>query len=295
MHIFDVVSPSESETDVESSSRGSGNEDKDVLENNEGIDGYGQKTSGTMVLFYERLTDSASLPLQRISFALRKLKDFDAKTILELGCGDLSNGIKWIRMIKEFTSITGVDIDPFELGNGIDFALEGTEYPQRIRVFTGDLTEPCKDWLPPPEHNNPPDAVLCLEVLEHLESNPLRDLPKAVFGMLQPSVAIFTTPNKDYNIVLRRIFGRLTYQDKFRHWDHKFEWTREEFRNWCTQVEEQYPEYSYELEDTGTVFGTLPEEILDHGRCSSVATFVRDSTKPLRYVDWPQTHAERFL
>lgn len=128
-----------------------------------------------------------------------------------------------MRMIKEFTSITGVDIDPFELGKGIVFALEGTEYPQRIRVFTGDLTDPCRDWLPPPEHNKPPDAILCIEVLEHLERKPLRDIRKAVFGMLQPGVAIFTTPNKDYNIVLRRIFGQLTYQDKFRHWDHKFE------------------------------------------------------------------------
>jgi len=156
------------------------------------------------------------MPLQRISYALRQLKHYDAKTILELGCGNLSNGIKYIRMCDEFTSITGVDIDPIELEKGVTYMLEGTEYPRRIRVFTGDLTKPSKEWLPSP-HDKPPDAVVCLEVLEHLEEGTLIELPEAIFGMLQPGIAIISTPNEDYNIVLRRIFGKLSFNDKFRH------------------------------------------------------------------------------
>lgn len=308
MPVFKSATPPESETDSEtvSSDHDERLSNQDTLEHKEDdnedlvfhadIDGCGQQTPGTLVPFFERLNETASLPLQRISFALGKLKHYGAKTILELGCGDLSNGIKYLRMFKQLRSITGVDIDIFELAKGMAFALEGTTWPPRIRIFEGDATEPCKEWLPPPSSDNkPPDAVLCIEVLEHLESKPLNDLPEAVFGMLQPDVAIFTTPNKDYNIVLRRIFGQLTFEDKFRHWDHKFEWSREEFREWCNKVVKQYPEYCYLLEDTGVVLGTLPDEILDHGRCSSVATFERDSTKPLRHVDWTGNKANLFL
>ena len=48
--------------------------------------------------------------------------------------------------------------------------------------------------------------------------------------MLQPIVVIITTPNSDFNIDFPLPPG------KFRHPDHKFEWSTEEFKRFCTGV-----------------------------------------------------------
>jgi len=139
MTVFEPGTPTESEAESETVSCDhdeqlsdqdaidhKGDDDEELVFQAD-IDGCGQQTPGTPVPFFERLNEKASLPLQRISFVLGKLKHYGAKTILELGCGDLSNGIKYLRMFKQFTSITGVDIDLFELAKGVSFALEGTE------------------------------------------------------------------------------------------------------------------------------------------------------------------------
>ena len=61
--------------------------------------------------------------------------------------------------------------------------------------------------------------------IEHLEPAVLEAMPAAVFGCLSPKVAIVTTPNVEFNVMFPDLQG-------FRHWDHKFEWTRSEFEEW---------------------------------------------------------------
>ena len=52
-----------------------------------------------------------------------------------------------------------------------------------------------------------------------------------------------------------------------RHWDHKFEWSRAEFRDWVSAVVTRYPEYS-ELE-----FDGVGVTDTDHGPASQIVTF----------------------
>jgi len=246
---------------------------------------------------YERNinSDAAGLPDQRIAFVSKILRLNGVKSILELGCGDMSNGIKQLRSVEQFTSITGVDIDSLELKRGVPYALGVSGKPKKVRVFVGDATIPCREWLPPPTHDKPPDAVISLEVVEHLHSKTLSNFPKAIFGVIQPRLTILTTPNADFNVVLRRVFGELSFKNKFRHWDHKFEWNRFEIKEWCQRVVKLYPEYKFKVEDTGIIPGTTRSDIRTYGRCSSVVTFVRDPTKPLRPVKWGETKADIFL
>ena len=61
--------------------------------------------------------------------------------------------------------------------------------------------------------------------IEHLEAPVLSQLPYSLFGVLNPKVIILTTPNADFNVLFPDLTG-------FRHWDHKFEWTRMEFNSW---------------------------------------------------------------
>jgi len=61
--------------------------------------------------------------------------------------------------------------------------------------------------------------------IEHLEAPVLDQFPAALFGKLNPRVVILSTPNSDFNVLFPTMTG-------FRHWDHKFEWSRREFRTW---------------------------------------------------------------
>ena len=46
-----------------------------------------------------------------------------------------------------------------------------------------------------------------------------------------PGTVILTTPNREYNVNYEKL-----EEDKLRHGDHRFEWTREEFRLWTEHV-----------------------------------------------------------
>lgn len=61
--------------------------------------------------------------------------------------------------------------------------------------------------------------------IEHLEVEDLGKLEDVLFGFMAPKAAVISTPNADFNILLPKT-------QKFRHPDHKFEWSREEFQSW---------------------------------------------------------------
>lgn len=61
--------------------------------------------------------------------------------------------------------------------------------------------------------------------IEHLIPEHLEKMPAVIFGQLSPTVVIVTTPNAEFNVLFPNLEG-------FRHWDHKFEWTRQEFQDW---------------------------------------------------------------
>lgn len=51
-------------------------------------------------------------------------------------------------------------------------------------------------------------------------------VPHTVFGFIKPKVAIFTTPNVEFNVLFPNFYTQ------FRHDDHKFEWNRKQFEEW---------------------------------------------------------------
>lgn len=61
--------------------------------------------------------------------------------------------------------------------------------------------------------------------IEHLDPPVLEQVPAAVFGAMQPKTVIVTTPNSEFNVLFPDFRG-------FRHPDHRFEWTRSQFREW---------------------------------------------------------------
>ena len=75
------------------------------------------------------------------------------------------------------------------------------------------------------------NAAAIIEVIEHLDPNRLKAFERVVFQFSKPKVVVLTTPNKEYN----QLFETMAL-DSFRHADHRFEWTRKEFRDWAENV-----------------------------------------------------------
>jgi 3' terminal RNA ribose 2'-O-methyltransferase Hen1 len=75
------------------------------------------------------------------------------------------------------------------------------------------------------------DAAVLMEVIEHLDPGRLPALEQVVFGQARPATVVVTTPNAEYN----RHFAGLA-PGAMRHGDHRFEWTRAEFRDWAARV-----------------------------------------------------------
>ncbi|XP_049804130.1 small RNA 2'-O-methyltransferase [Schistocerca nitens] len=106
------------------------------------------------------------------------------------------------------------------------------------------------------------DIFVCIEVIEHLFPETLESVPYTVFGFMKPQIAIFSTPNRDINI----LFDMRT---PFRDEDHKFEWSRMQFKCWGNNIVQRYPEY--EVSYYG--IGKGPEGAESLGCCSQLALF----------------------
>jgi 3' terminal RNA ribose 2'-O-methyltransferase Hen1 len=75
------------------------------------------------------------------------------------------------------------------------------------------------------------DAAVLMEVIEHVDPGRLPALERAVFGFAAPANVIVTTPNAEYNVHFETLQA-----GAMRHRDHRFEWTRAEFRTWAQRV-----------------------------------------------------------
>lgn len=101
--------------------------------------------------------------------------------------------------------------------------------------------------------------ILC-EVIEHIDEFRLPKVMDTILNEYQPKVLIITTPNREYNSVY-------DMEEHFRHNDHRFEWTREEFYNWCSNRVDNYP---YKL-----IFDGIGEEHELYGFPTQMCMFVR--------------------
>jgi len=75
------------------------------------------------------------------------------------------------------------------------------------------------------------DGAAVVEVVEHLDPERLGAFERSIFEFAQPGTVALTTPNIEYN----RLFKSLP-MGRFRHPDHRFEWTREDFGHWAEAV-----------------------------------------------------------
>jgi 3' terminal RNA ribose 2'-O-methyltransferase Hen1 len=126
-----------------------------------------------------------------------------------------------------FTEIVGVDVSVRALNEAtrrLRLERMGERQSSRLTLLQGSLAYTdarLKGY----------DAAVLSEVIEHLDLPRLPALEYAVFGAARPATVIVTTPNVEYNVRWETLPA-----GHVRHSDHRFEWTREEFRTWAHQV-----------------------------------------------------------
>jgi 3' terminal RNA ribose 2'-O-methyltransferase Hen1 len=167
-----------------------------------------------------------SLHEQRHGVILSVLQARHAKRILDLGCGE-GRLLRDLLKHRIFEKIVGMDVSHRTLEIAAD-RLNLDHLPaharQRIDLIQGSLTYRDKRL------EGFDAAVLC-EVIEHLDPPRLAALERVVFGSAKPPIVIVTTPNREYNVMWESLPA-----GTMRHRDHRFEWTRDEFRAWAASV-----------------------------------------------------------
>ncbi|MDE0425122.1 MAG: 3' terminal RNA ribose 2'-O-methyltransferase Hen1 [Candidatus Poribacteria bacterium] len=165
--------------------------------------------------------------LQRVAEAL---KQCGAKRVLDLGCGE-GKLLRKLLHEKQFEEIVGMDVSH----RALKIAQERLHYDQlpenqrkRLRLFQGSLTY--RDTRLAGY-----DAAAVIEVIEHLDLPRLAAFERVLFEFARPGTVVLTTPNREYNVKFENLQG-----GRFRHKDHRFEWTRDEFQSWATRISERF-------------------------------------------------------
>jgi 3' terminal RNA ribose 2'-O-methyltransferase Hen1 len=178
----------------------------------------------------ESLERAISLNDQRYDAVLSALRASGAKSVLDLGC---SEG-KFLRQLldnRQFERIVGVDVSMQVLQRAAK-RLNLDRLPamkrERIELMQGSLTY--RD-----QRLHGFDAAAVIEVIEHLDPPRLAAFERVLFEFAQPRTIILTTPNSEYNVRWKTLPA-----GKFRHGDHRFEWTRVEFQTWAERVAAQF-------------------------------------------------------
>ena len=72
-------------------------------------------------------------------------------------------------------------------------------------------------------------------MVEHLDPPRLSAFERVLFEFARPAAVVLTTPNAEYNVKWETLPA-----GNFRHRDHRFEWTRAEFRAWAERVADRF-------------------------------------------------------
>ncbi|MFI0719545.1 3' terminal RNA ribose 2'-O-methyltransferase Hen1 [Streptomyces sp. NPDC021224] len=166
------------------------------------------------------------LAVQRREAILGALRTAGAARVLDLGCGQ---GQLVAALLKDprFTEIVGMDVSVRALeiaARRLRLDRMGERQSSRVTLLQGSLAYTDKRL-------KGYDAAVLSEVVEHLDPPRLPALEYAVFGAARPGTVVVTTPNVEYNVRWETLPA-----GHRRHHDHRFEWTRREFRDWARAV-----------------------------------------------------------
>lgn len=171
----------------------------------------------------ERLTPLAALRTVAVVAALHAE---GASSVVDLGCGE---GALLRELVPDpaFSKVLGVDVSPRALELAARrLHLDRMPDSQRARL---DLIQSSLTYRD--DRLGGYDAIVLMEVIEHVDPPRLPTLTRNVFGHAKPTTVVVTTPNAEHNVRFEFLPA-----GAMRHRDHRFEWTRDQFRTWAGET-----------------------------------------------------------
>jgi 3' terminal RNA ribose 2'-O-methyltransferase Hen1 len=171
-----------------------------------------------------------SIHEQRLQAILKILLQSGARSVLDLGCGE-GRLLEKLLQQKQFERIVGMDVSyrALEIAHkSLHLERLPAQQKERIRLIHGALTY--RD-----ERLEGYDAAAIVEVIEHLDLPRLAAFERVLFECARPATVVVTTPNADYNVKFASLQA-----GEFRHKDHRFEWSRQEFQTWAARIAERF-------------------------------------------------------
>ena len=172
----------------------------------------------------------SSLNEQRHGTVLAALRGSGARSVIDLGCGE-GKLLRELLADKQFERIVGMDVSIRSLeiaSKRLRVDRLPDRQAERLKLIHGSLIY--RD-----QRLANFDAAAVVEVIEHLDPPRLSAFERVVFEFARPQTIVVTTPNSEYNIMWESLPA-----GKFRHADHRFEWTRQQFQDWANRVAGQH-------------------------------------------------------
>ncbi|WCJ24333.1 Small RNA 2'-O-methyltransferase [Euphorbia peplus] len=220
----------------------------------------------------EQALFSPPLSKQRVEYAVQHIRKSCATTLIDFGCGSGSLLDSLLDYPTSLRKIAGVDISQKSLGRAakiLHSKLSSVIGLESAVLYDGSITELDSRLCGF-------DIGTCLEVIEHMEEDQACLFGDIALSYFRPKILIVSTPNYEYNVILQRsnqdedADEKMESQScKFRNHDHKFEWTRQQFNKWASELAKRH---NYNVEFSG-VGGSGD---IEPGFASQIAVFTRE-------------------
>jgi len=158
------------------------------------------------------------------------LEGAGARRVLDLGCGD-GRLLQALLRVGSFERGVGVDVSFAALERAarrLHLHEMSPKQRERVELLQSSLT--FRD-----RRLRGFDAAALVEVIEHLDPSRLGAFERVLFEGARPSTIVITTPSAEYNVRFEGLPA-----GSLRHRDHRFEWTRAEFREWAGRTAERH-------------------------------------------------------
>jgi 3' terminal RNA ribose 2'-O-methyltransferase Hen1 len=166
------------------------------------------------------------LAQQRRGAVLAAVRAAGATSVGDFGCGE-GGLVRDLLADRSLRRIVAVDVSTRALqiaAQRLHLDRMGEFERARLEIFQSALTY--RD-----DRLARLDAAVLMEVIEHVDPPRLAALERCVFEFAAPGTVIVTTPNAEHNVRYETLPA-----GTMRHPDHRFEWTRAEFRAWAEHV-----------------------------------------------------------
>ena len=162
----------------------------------------------------------------RHEWVSEQLRHAGAARVVDYGCGE---GRLLRRLIEnpEFTAIVGAESSAATL----QIAERRLHLRKRSEAQRGRITLLQTGLTYRDRRLAGYDAAAVVEVVEHVDPERLPAFERALFAAARPRTVVITTPNREYNARFENL-----PPSSLRHRDHRFEWTRAEFKQWAAAV-----------------------------------------------------------